>query len=216
MEQAMARALIGARVRRGVGIALMGALAWPLAACSTSEAPDCGSLRVEQPWVRAAPAGADVMGAYFTLANDGEDKVVVNGVSSTQFDRAEMHETVVNDNGQASMQPIEKVVVGPGEEVVFESGGRHVMLFSPSQPYAAGDQVELILACGSENAELPVAATVRADGPGTNAGHSGHSGHDMSDMDHADMDHGQKADEADLPADADNTGNANEDSASAE
>jgi hypothetical protein len=103
-------------------------------------------------------------------------------------------------------------VVGPGEEVAFESGGRHVMLFSPSQAYAAGDQVELILACGSDQAELPVAATVRADGPGSDMNHGGH------DMDR--MDHGNGADEnasaPDLSDDADSAGNANEDSASAE
>ncbi len=137
-----------------------------LSACGESDAPDCGGLKVNAAWVRVAPAGSDVMGAYFSLANEGEARVVVHGVSSSQFDRAQMHETVVNDNGQASMQPLEKVVVPAGETVDFKPGGRHVMLFAPTQTYAAGDQVELILACGTQNAELPVAATVRAEQPG--------------------------------------------------
>ncbi|ERJ20013.1 hypothetical protein SSPSH_000877 [Salinisphaera shabanensis E1L3A] len=208
----MKRVLIGARARQGLVFTLAGVLSLPLVACGTSEAPDCGSLSAADPWVRVAPEGADVMGAYFTLSNDGDDKVIVNGVSSSQFDRAEMHETVVNEGGQASMHPIEQVVVGPGEQVAFESGGRHVMLFSPSQAYAAGDQVELILACGSDQAELPIAATVRADGPGSDMSHGGH---DMDGMGHgngADED----ASEPDLSDDADSAGNANEDSASAE
>ncbi|MBS61543.1 copper chaperone PCu(A)C [Salinisphaera sp.] len=207
----MADIYIGQHARRWLLFTLAGVLSLPLAACGSSEAPDCGGLRVDEPWVRAAPQGADVMGAYFTLANDGEGKVVVNGVSSTQFDRAEMHETVVNDNGQASMQPIERVVIVPGEEVAFEAGGRHVMLFSPSQAYAAGDQVELVLACGADQAEFPVAATVRADGPDEQMQHGGH---DMGGMNHGDAAH--DSDEPALSEDTDSAGSANEDSASAE
>ncbi|MES1924478.1 copper chaperone PCu(A)C [Salinisphaera sp. T31B1] len=171
-----------------------------LTGCSESEAPDCGALTVKEPWVRVAPAGAEVMGAYFTLSNTGDAKVVVNGVTSSQFDRAEMHETVVNDNGQASMQPLEKVTVPAGESIDFKPGGRHVMLFNPTQPYAAGDQVELILACGSQNAELPVAATVRAEQPGaqnegdTARGMDHAMDHDMAPADHADE--GAAADDA--------------------
>lgn len=140
-----------------------------LTACGQSEALDCGALAVDDPWVRATPAGADVMGAYFKLVNDGDDLVTLNGVSSSQFDRAEMHETVVNEDGQASMQPLEKLAVPAGETLSFKPGGRHVMLFSPSQDYAAGDQVELILSCGRQQAELPVAAVVRAEQPGAAA-----------------------------------------------
>lgn len=139
-----------------------------LSACGQSEAPDCGGLHVNQPWVRAAPAGADVMAAYFTLDNQGDAAVTVNGASSSQFERAEMHETVVNDDGQASMQPLDKVTIPAGDQVQFKAGGRHVMLFSPSQDYTAGDQVEVILACGSGQAELPVAAVVRSQAPSTN------------------------------------------------
>jgi hypothetical protein len=213
---------------RGWGALLLGGtLSLALAGCSESEAPDCGGLQVNDPWVRQAPSGADVMGAYFTLVNEGENKVVLHGVSSSQFDRAEMHETVVNDDGQASMQPMQRVAVPSGETVEFRSGGRHVMLFSPSQAYAAGDQVELILACGEQGAELPVAATVRAEQPGVpGSGDAGQS------MDHGSMDHGgmengepasgepgnsqQNAGDA-MPANgAEGAADANEDSASAE
>lgn len=137
-----------------------------MVACSESQAPDCGGLTVTDAWVRVAPEGAEVMGAYLSLENEGEAGVSIVSVSSSQFDRAEMHQTVVNDNGQASMQPLEQVLVPAGEHVDFKPGGRHVMLFGPTQTYAAGDQVELILSCGSQSAELPVAATVRAEQPG--------------------------------------------------
>lgn len=176
-----------------------------LVACGESQAPDCGGLSVAEPWVRVAPEGADVMGAYFRLVNEGDAKVVVNGVNSNQFDRAEMHETVVNDDGQASMQPMAQVSVPAGETVAFEPGGRHVMLFSPSQTYAAGDQVELILSCGEQNAELPVPATVRAEKPQVPAGESAARGEQAD----------QTAQQV-MPADEAGAGTANADSASAE
>jgi len=174
------------KLSRNVAVLMaVGVMSLGLAACSETEAPDCGALQVNDPWVRVAPQGARVMGAYFSLANDGDTRVVVNGVSSSQFDRAEMHETVVNDDGQASMQPLERVTVPAGETVDFKPGGRHVMLFTPSQAYAAGDQVELILSCGAQSAELPVAATVRAQEPGMQ------SQDDASMKDMKGMDHGE-------------------------
>lgn len=204
------------------GVMLVGLLSLALVGCSESQAPGCGQIKVDSPWVRQAPSGAEVMGAYFTLVNDGDNKVVVNGVSSSQFDRAEMHETVVNDDGQASMQPVERVSVAPGERVEFKSGGRHVMLFSPSQAYAAGDQVELILACGEQGAELPVAATVRAQQPSESGANSASDATEDTSLEHGDMDHtradgeGEGAAQATPEGDSEGAGSANEDSASAE
>lgn len=203
-------------------VLLVGLLSLALVGCSESQAPGCGELKVDSPWVRQAPSGADVMAAYFKLVNDGDSKVVVNGVSSSQFDRAEMHETVVNDDGQASMQPIERVSVAPGESVEFKSGGRHVMLFSPSQAYAAGDQVELILACGEQDAELPVAATVRAEKPSGSGADGAGDSMDRGSMDHDDMDtdesesQDERASQTMPEDDAESAGAANADSASAE
>lgn len=201
---------IGTRVTLG----LAGLLSLALVGCSESPAPGCGGLKVDAPWVREAASGAEVMGAYFTLVNDGDSKVVINGVSSSQFDRAEMHETVVNDDGQASMQPIARVSVASGKRVEFKSGGRHVMLFSPSQTYAAGDQVELILACGEQGAELPVAATVRAEQPGAqNTGNDSDRGDSAQDSSES----RQEPSSQTRPEDGgESAGATNEDSASAE
>lgn len=221
MESPKHTAVMGRRV----ALALATLLSLALIGCSESRAPDCGRLEVEGPWVREAAPGAGVMGAYFTLVNNGDSKVVVNGVDSSQFDRAEMHETVVNDDGQASMQPIKQVAIAAGERVEFKSGGRHVMLFSPSQTYAAGDQVELILACGTQGAELPAAATVRAEQPGAADSSAGGQGMNQGSMDHESMDQGSMDpdkpmnDDAmnnDATTTAESAGDANEDSASAE
>lgn len=220
MESPMSTAGKGGRL----ALALAALLSLALIGCSESRAPDCGGLEVDGAWVREAAPGADVMGAYFKLVNGGDSSVVVNGVSSSQFDRAEMHETVVNDDGQASMQPIEQVVIPADAHVEFKSGGRHVMLFSPSQTYAAGDQVELILACGTQGAELPVAATVRAEQPGASdtagAQDMNHDSAEPESMNDAATDqHDATSDDMTRDAEsnsAQGAGDANEDSASAD
>ncbi len=146
-------------------VVALGLAALLLNGCARDVAADCGALAIDDAWVRAAAPGAEVMGAYFVLTNTGDTAVTVNTIESVQFERAEMHETIISENGQASMQPLARVTVEPDDSVAFESGGKHVMLFSPSQTYKAGDQVELVLSCGERSAELPVAAVVRAQRP---------------------------------------------------
>lgn len=158
-----------------------------LAGCGSDVAPGCGELAVSDAWVRASAPGAKVMGAYFVLANEGDTLVTVNAIKSVQFERVEMHETIINDSGQASMQPLARVTVAPDASVGFEPGGKHLMLFSPSQVYTAGDQVELILSCGKQNADLPVAAVVRAQSPA-------HARMNHKGMNHQGMNHGADRD----------------------
>lgn len=78
-------------------------------------------------------AGMDMTAGYFVLENRGNETIRVTAVSSPQFGRIEMHETVV-ENDVARMRPLEEIVIAPGERVVFEPGGMHLMLFEPRRP----------------------------------------------------------------------------------
>ena len=48
-------------------------------------------------------------------------------VTSPEFGKVELHETTVED-GVARMRPLDSLVVPPGETVVLERGGKHLML----------------------------------------------------------------------------------------
>src|SRR5699024_2195581 len=120
----------------------------------------CDALSVTAAWVRAAPTGAPVMGGYMQVTNTGADKVTLTAVSSSQFERVQMHESTVDDNGMASMQPVSAVAVPADQTVAFAPGGYHLMLFDPQQELTAGDDVTLTLQC-ADGGDTNVTATVR-------------------------------------------------------
>ncbi|MDA3920230.1 MAG: copper chaperone PCu(A)C [Salinisphaera sp.] len=138
------------------------ALLLTVAACSSSTpAANCGRLKVSDAWVRPAHLGSREMAGYFTLSNQGASDVVVNGVSSTQFARAVFQKKSGAD-GHDGVQRLEDFTVTAGKTMKFAPGGREVALYSPTQSYDPGDQVEIVLACGSDQAKLAVPAVVRA------------------------------------------------------
>lgn len=119
-----------------------------VAGCARAPAPDCGDLRVEAPWVRLPPPGAPMQAAYFELHNPGNRRVIVSGVTSPDFKRVMLHETVDRD-GQASMAHLDEISVGPGEQVALRPGGAHLMLSAPPEAPATGDAVAFDLQCGA-------------------------------------------------------------------
>lgn len=150
--------------------ATVGLLALPLllAACSSSEpAADCGGLEAADAWVQPAHVGSREMTGYFRLNNTGSSDVVVHDVSSSQFGRAVFQDKSADPDEQGQ-QGLEQVTVPAGQAIEFSPGAREVALYSPTRGYDAGDQVKIVLACGREQASLPVVATVRHqdnDGP---------------------------------------------------
>lgn len=96
--------------------------------------------------VTAPRPGTSVSAAYLRIDNDGSAPVTLTRVASPQFERVEMHETITDD-GIARMRPLKDVTVMPGETVRFERGGKHLMLFRPTE---ALSQVTLNFYSGDE------------------------------------------------------------------
>ena len=67
---------------------------------------------------------------YMTLANNSDEAIVISRVSSPQFGRAEIHETVIEDE-VSRMRPVEELTIAAGESVSLEPGGKHLMLMQP-------------------------------------------------------------------------------------
>ncbi len=126
----------------------LGCLAIAAGCAPGAPAPDCGDLRVVAPWVRLPPPGAPMRAAYFELHNPGNRRVIVTGVTSPDFERVMMHETVDRD-GQATMVHLDALPIGPGERVALRPGGAHLMLSAPPEAPAAGDTVTFELQCGT-------------------------------------------------------------------
>lgn len=109
--------------------------------------------------------------AYFVVSNSGIKPVVLTGVAIEGAGKAEMHET--RDGQMASLA---SVPVPAGDMVLFERGGKHVMVFDLPATLAAGGSTEMTLTFAS-GAKVSLPLAVEAAGGG-------------STMDHGAMDHG--------------------------
>lgn len=98
------------------------------AACS-SDAPPLVASDVA---VKPPMPGMQMTAGYLTLHNNTDEDIVIDRVTSPQFGKVEMHETVVED-GVAKMSALGEVVLPAAAAVEFEPGGKHLMLMRPGE-----------------------------------------------------------------------------------
>lgn len=104
-----------------IGI-VSGLFALALAGCSGP-----GPLDVEDAWVRLPAVPGRPAAAYFTVQGGPQTRALIR-VTADYAVRAEMHESM-SGGGHMSMRPIARAPIPAGEEVAFEPGGKHVMLY---------------------------------------------------------------------------------------
>lgn len=115
-------------------------LAAALLASGTLLASSAGAdLTLRDGWVAEPPPSALATAAFGTLANDGDDPVVIVGATSPSCERVEIHRSV-DEGGVARMERIDRLEVPPGVERVFAPSGLHWMLIRPAE-IRAGDEV---------------------------------------------------------------------------
>jgi copper(I)-binding protein len=137
----------------------------PLAAVAAAALAGCDSgsgkteATIENAYVRL-PAVPGRPGAGYFRLEATEDLGALTGVTSPRAGRIEMHETMTS-GGMASMRPIERVAAG--EEIRFEPGGRHLMLFEIDPKVQAGGKIQLSFQF-EHGKPVPVEAEVRAAG----------------------------------------------------
>jgi len=116
-------------------------------------------LSVIDAWVLEAPPGMKVMAAYMTLKNISDNNYELKAVSSPEFERVEMHHTII-EHDQARMEKQNTMTVQAGNTLKFEPGGNHLMLINPKKSLRRGDDVVLSLIFNQGN-KLDVIAQVR-------------------------------------------------------
>ncbi len=129
-------------------------------------------LHWQSVWVRAMPPGAQVTAAYGNLMNHGDETVQLSGIRSSVSGEAQMHD-VMAEGDQRRMVQVMSVEIEPHATLVFEPGGRHIMLLEVSNPPTEGSTVE-ICALSAAGTESCTQATVERQAPN---GHENHTGH---------------------------------------
>ena len=110
----------------------------------TGSAPAAPTMDITDGWVREAPPTSRVLAGYMQISNLTENELIITGITSPDFDSAELHRTVVED-GVARMLPVPELAIPPGGSVLLEPGGLHLMLFEPARQLLEGDTVTLVL-----------------------------------------------------------------------
>ena len=111
-----------------------------------------GPLAVEDARLRAVIPGQDKTVGYFTVTNTSASRIVLTGASSPAARAIEIH-TTLRDGDIARMRRLPEVVIGAGDTVRFEPGGRHLMLFGVTD---LGATTEVVLET-ADGARMPVA-----------------------------------------------------------
>lgn len=95
-------------------------------ACSQESAPLVASDVV----VSKPRPGTSMAAGYLTLSSNASQAIVITHVASPQFESVEMHESVIED-GLARMYRLGDLTVAAKSSVVFQPGGKHLMLMRP-------------------------------------------------------------------------------------
>ena len=150
-----------------IGSAVVGAALVTVVPASAGE-----SLQVENAWVPWAPPGLKVHVAYMTIVNRGATDQIIVSAESTDYERIELHRSVIKD-GVSTMEAIGEVKVPADGRVEFAPTGLHLMLIGPRRPQALDGHVQIVLRLSSGE-EVDVSAVIRRR---DDAGHGAHSHH---------------------------------------
>jgi len=100
------------------------------------------SLEITGAWVPLSPPKAKIMAAYLKIKNPTGKMIEVTNISSPDFANVMIHETIVKD-GVSRMEMRSKLLLEPGEEVVLQRGGLHLMLMYKKRVLTTKDTVIL-------------------------------------------------------------------------
>ncbi|MGQ0621810.1 MAG: copper chaperone PCu(A)C [Panacagrimonas sp.] len=93
------------------------------------------ALAVTDAYIRMPPPGVPMAAGYFRIRNPTDQTLKLRSISSPDFASTDMHETSI-ENGLSKMRLLQSVSVAPGAELIFEPGGRHLMLSDPATDLA--------------------------------------------------------------------------------
>ena len=101
-------------------------------------------IAITDAWVRESTATRTASSGYFTIENRTDKPVTPITLSVAGVGDAQLH-TMVDRQGQASMQPLEKLQIPPHASVDLAPGGIHVMMSDITRPLKVGSTVDLTL-----------------------------------------------------------------------
>ena len=103
-----------------------------------------GSLEITHPWARASIGQAKAGAVYVVVSNEGIETDRLISASTDVAKKAALHTHKMED-GIMKMRPLKAIEIAPGEPMVLEPGGLHIMLMGLKTPLVEGKSFPLIL-----------------------------------------------------------------------
>lgn len=103
-----------------------------------------GQLDISDAWIKQLPPIIAVRAGYVRISNPTDRAMKLVGVDSVDFERADMHETMMAD-GTMKMVKAGAFAIPSRGELLLQPGGKHLMLFVPTHPLAVGDEAVINL-----------------------------------------------------------------------
>ena len=135
-------------------------------------------LELHDPWVREVPPVSESSAAYVRIENTGSADRALVSADNDRFERIELHESRVDDEGTMTMVHLDEIPLAAGETTALEPGGYHIMLIDrigEALSEEEGDTLTISLMF-DDGERVDVEAPVMRHGP------------DGEDMDHHEMD----------------------------
>jgi len=95
---------------------------------------------VSDAWIREVPVNSDVSALYFEVKNSGDGEDWIVSIDTPLSQKAEIHNTLIDSNGSATMVRLEDVKIASGESLKLSPGGMHVMLIGLKENIRAGQE----------------------------------------------------------------------------
>ena len=111
---------------------------------SLSSAVAAAEVVVTDATVREMLPGRSMTAGYFSISNSGTIDAELISASSPQFGSIELHQHSHKD-GMMKMEQVQSVKVAAGEQVHFQPGGLHLMMFDAKTSISKGQQIPLRL-----------------------------------------------------------------------
>jgi len=103
---------------------------------------DSTKLQVNNAWIRTAPPTVSSMAGYGDFVNTSDEDIIISAANSTSFGMVMIHDTIIED-GIASMEHRDELIIKAKETVSLQPLGTHMMLMQPSKALIADDTVEV-------------------------------------------------------------------------
>lgn len=99
---------------------------------------------IESAWVRLLPPTVKSTALYFTITNQSKQAIKLDRITLDWANRVEFHETL-ESGGMMQMAPLSDTHLAPGKTMIFQPGGKHVMVMGLHSPLADGVQMSALL-----------------------------------------------------------------------